>query len=380
MKKGLLLITIMLGLASCAPTPGQPVSSSMTTIPPTANLPNPGSAAAIPSETVRSPGDNLKTPSHFSGTVTLPAEIDPDTLAEITAINVPQVERLLTLNGHTNKVSSLAFSGDGRYLASAGMDGKIRLWEISLGQEKQTFPIHQADLNAIAFSPDGNLLASAEAIWDVESNEKLHTLEQNFVHLGHVAFSPDGSRLIIAGFQQSTKLWDVSTGKVLRTFDPPLEELGFFDIVFSPDGKWAAGGANHGMVNLWDANSGSLQAGLRSNYEGDLHAVAFSPDGQWLAAGGTDEVAFIWSLSSGEVIKELRLGNGIYSLAISPDGTLLATAGCDRTVKLWEVASWKLLRSLPHADELMAVAFSPDGKLLAAGGYDNSIAVWGVSP
>lgn len=375
MKTGLLLITLLLALASCAPTPGQPETTPGATIASQASLPSPD----YPSATVRPADDNLKKPGQISSTVTSSAEIDLDTLAVITASNVSQLERLITLTGHTNRVTDLVFSADGKNLASAGRDRNIRLWEIKSGKELYAFPIRESDLNVIAFSPDGSLLASAEAIWDVESKEKIQPLEQNPVAPGHVAFSPDGAQLIIAGFHQTVKLLDVATGKVQINFDPPQGVLGVFNIEFSPDGKLAAAGGNQGILSMWDVQTGSLLPGLQSNYHGDLHGIAFSPDGKWLAAGGSDEVATIWNIKSGEAIKVLPLGNGIYNLTVSPDGSLLATAGCDRTVKLWDVASWKLLRSLPHGDELMAVAFSQDSKLLAAGGYDNTIVVWGIS-
>ncbi len=299
-------------------------------------------------------------------------------LAVITSENARNLDKIVVLKGHTNRVTDLAFSGDGAYLASTGYEEKIRLWDVRTWQEVYIFPNSEADLNVIAFSPDGSLLASGQSIWDVESKEVVQKLEPRLVEPGHVAFSPDGSKIVVATSRKIT-VRQVSSGSELLNIDFPSDLLIVFNISYSPDGKWlAAGGGQTGMTYFWSSDTGQLVFTLGHGTERDIHDIAFSPDGQLLATGGSDTSARLWNISSGEEIHRLPL-IGMYSLALSPDGTLLATAGPDRAVKVWDVQAGTMLRSLQHADELMAVAFSPDGRLIAAGGYDNTIVVWGIS-
>jgi WD40 repeat protein len=290
-----------------------------------------------------------------------------------------QVELLHTLDGHSDRIIDLVFSGDGAYVASSSLDRTIKLWDVVNWQEVHTFSMSKVGFNGIALSPDGRLLASADAIWDVESGQVVHTLEEGRDVPGPVAFSPDGATLAIALESRAIKLWDVVSGEVVRTFTEQPDNV-TFRIVFSPDGALLAAGVHGGMVRLWDVASGRIAGTLQYGDEsGDVHDVAFSPDGSVLASGGTDSTVRLWDVTRGQLLHTLRHGNGLYGVAISPDGSLVASAVCDRTVKLWDVASGRLLRSLPHADEVMSVAFSPDGTLLVSGGYDNKIYLWGVS-
>jgi WD40 repeat protein len=296
-----------------------------------------------------------------------PEAISPDT--------VDQVELLHTLSGHSDKVYTLAFSGDGSHIASVSPDKTIRLWEAASGQEVHTFGISEVGMNDIAFSPDGRLLASSEVIWDVESKQIVRELERGVY--APVTFSPDGSILAVAPFDQPVKLLDVSSGQVVRTLD---NQAGNFapSMEFSPDGTLlATGGHLNGTVTLWDVENGQILRAFAHDTKSNFHGVAFSPDGQLLASAATEGTTKLWDVASGQVVLTLQ-GNGCYDVTFSPDGSLLATAGCDRTVKLWDVASGRLVRTLPHADEVMAVVFAPDGTLLASGGYDNQVYLWGI--
>ncbi len=300
-------------------------------------------------------------------------------MAVISAANAQDVDKITVLTGHTNRVTDLVFSGDGALLASTGYENKIHLWDVSTWKEVYKFPISEADLNVIAFSPDGSLLASGQAIWNAATKEIVQTLQERLVEPSHVAFSPDGSQIVVVA-NRKIRVLDVASGNEVLAFDVPAESRWLFGIAYSPDGKWlaASSGAN-GTVYFWSAETGELAFTLEQGNEHDVHDLAFTPDGRFLATGGTDYFARIWDVATGGELQKMPL-IGMYSLALSPDGTLLATAGPDRAVKLWEVQSGKMLRSLPHRDELMAVAFSPDGRLIAAGGYDNTIVIWGISP
>jgi WD40 repeat protein len=302
----------------------------------------------------------------------------------ISVDTVDQVEPLRTLSGHGDRVKALAFSGDGAHIASSSRDRTIRLWDLQSGQAVHTFSTSKVNLNGIAFSPDGSLLASADAIWDVESGQVVHTLEWRGSAPGAVAFSPDGSTLAVALESRPIIMLDVATGQEVRTFPEQADGAPFadgvvFSIEFSPDGALLAAGVHGGVVRLWDVASGQTVGVFEHGGEDDdVHDVAFSQDGRVLASGGNDCTVRLWDVASGQAMHILRPGDGLYGVAFSPDGAVVASAGCDRTVGLWDVETGKMLRRLPHADEVMTVAFSPDGTLLTSGGYDNAVYLWGI--
>ncbi len=329
--------------------------------------------ACVPSPTLE---PKVTAPAATPTAETLLPAVPPNKV--ITIDTIEAVERLFTLTAHTDRVTDVAFSADGVYLASSGRDRKIRVWDTQSWQEVHTFDIHLSDLNVIAFSPRANLMASSEMIWDVASEQEVHKHEYTG-EVGHVAFSPDGSMLAVAGFPATVTLWDVASNELIRTFDRQAEALGYFSVEFSPDGKQlAASGADNGTVTLWDVATGQITGMLEHGDRSDVHDLAFSLDGRLLAGGGTGSAVRIWDVASGEVVHKIPLNNGIYGLAFSPDGKILALASCNRVAQLWDVESGKMLVSLPHADELIDVDFSPDGTLLATGGYDNSVVIWGI--
>jgi len=374
---------ILLGLMSGCGKIEQAHPSTTSPLPPalnslTATLPQPTEAPPI-TATTASPSATtapLKPPN--DAVLSTPTNVN--VLDAISVETVDQVKHLYTLSGHRDRVISLAFSGDGAYLASSSRDNTIKLWDIASGQEVHAFSMNEGDINGIAFSPDGRFLASADAIWDVENRQVVHTLERGRQVPGHVAFSPDGSFLAVQLVDQAIKLWDVTSGQEVRTFEEHAESAVFFSIEFSPDGALLAAGGRDGTVRLWDVASGKIAGTLAYGNESHVHDVDFSPDSSLLASGGTDYTVRLWDVASGQVVQTLRHRDGLYSVAFSPDGKILASAGVEHVVRLWDVENGRVLRTLPHDDELMAVAFSPDGMLLAAGGYDNQIYLWGVPP
>jgi DNA-binding beta-propeller fold protein YncE len=295
--------------------------------------------------------------------------------AVISADTAGQVNLLSVLTAHGGYVTSLAFSGDGSLIASASMDHTIRLWDVASGQVVHTFRIGETCLNNIAFSPDGRLLASSEAIWDVETRQIVHLFEQSLC--AAIDFSPDGSTLAIANSDGPIMLWDVASWQVVRTLD---ERNLSHSIEYSPDGtQLAVHREPNAMVKLWDVASGQLLRTFPQIEENYIHGVAFSPDGQFLASAGADRgTTLVWDVATGQVVHTLQ-GNSCWDVTFSPDGSLLTTSGCDSTVMLWEVASGQLVRTLKHGGEVMAVVFAPDGTLLASGGYDRKIYLWGMS-
>jgi WD40 repeat protein len=231
------------------------------------------------------------------------------------------------------------------------------------------FDLDRAAVSAIAFSPDGSLLAAGDVdkkikLFDVKTAKAIRTLRDTGTIAQRMAFSPDGSLLASAGKEKAIRLWDVPTGQLLKTLAG--HTLAVSDVAFSPDGALLASSGYDGLINLWDAKTGKIVKTL-NGHDDAVTAVAFAPDGRRLASASQDQTAKLWDVQTGEVLATLRgHAGGVTDLAFAPDGSLIATAGTDRTVKLWEGDTGEIARTLDgFTENILGLDFSPDGQQLA---------------
>jgi serine/threonine protein kinase len=204
-----------------------------------------------------------------------------------------------TLKGHTNEVWSVAFSPDGETLASGSADTTVRLWRVSDGSTLRTLEGHTLPVTSVAFSPDGATLASG-------SND------------------------------DTVRLWRVSEGSLLRTLEGHTDTV--WSVTFSPDGETLTSGALDSTVCLWRVSDGTLLHTMEG-HKGSVRSVAFSPDGETLASGSYDDTVRLWRVSDGRLLRTLWHTNEVWSVAFSPDGAMLASGSEDGTVRLWRVAT-----------------------------------------
>jgi eukaryotic-like serine/threonine-protein kinase len=286
----------------------------------------------------------------------------------------------LTFKGHAGWVASVAFSPDGQRLASGSADQTVKIWDSANGRELLALKGHTDVVTSVAFSPDGGRLASGGRdktvkIWDSASRKELFSLKGHAAWVTSVAFSPDGRRLASGGFD-TVKIWDVATGQDLFTIKGHWPS-GFHSVAFSPDGRRLASASDDKTVKIWDVESGKELFSLKGHASG-VESVAFSPDGRRLASGSSDSTAKIWDSSTGKEPFSLKgHASGVESVAFSPDGQRLASGSADDTVKIWDVATDKEQFALRgHADWAGSVAFSPDGRRLVSGGRDQTVKIW----
>ena len=275
-----------------------------------------------------------------------------------------------TLRGHAALVLSVAFSPDGKMLASGSFDNTVKLWNLATGQELRTFEGHKQYVNSVAFSPDGKTLASGSydgtvRLWNPTTGQDLRLLRSHTKLAGAVAFNPDGKILASGSFD--VIMWNPATGQELRTLRG--HDRSVHSVAFSPDGKMLAAGSYYdNAVILWNPATGQELRLLRSHTK-LAGAVVFSPDGKMLASGGFDVI--LWNPATGQELRTLRgHKNKVASVAFSPDGRILASASYDSTVKLWDPATGQEFRTpkLPGC-AYSSVAFSLDGRMLASGSY-----------
>jgi WD40 repeat protein len=278
-----------------------------------------------------------------------------------------------------SELRGVAFSPEGRIIASSATDGSVKLWQPD-GKLLVMFQNPDAENGSfgLTFNPRGDRLAVAYGngtviLW----NQRGKRLKTFLAHGGAtfgVAFNPGGQVLATVGADAKANLWDAQ-GQLLRTLTGHQGEV--WGVVFSPDGQSIATGSRDKTVKLWRVRDGKLLSTL-TGYEGPVRALAFSPNGKVLVTGSDDATIRIWR-RDGTLIKAFRGHDAaVQAIAFSSNGEMFATASWDKTVRLWN-SDGSLLRTLKgHRDRVWTLAFSADSSTLATGSWDGTIRLWKV--
>jgi len=294
------------------------------------------------------------------------------------------VQPVYTLTEHGSAVYAVAFSADGRLLASNGRDGSVHIWEAATGRHRESFSPEIGSIWAVAFSPDGETIAVGAEFtgirrmrggvvgWISMSTGRLLRMKTvDTSRVGALAFNPGGDILASAS-RTAVRLWASDTGTQIHVINESLVS----DLSFSPDGRTLAVAASRSVV-FFDVSSGE-RTGTFTGHAGIVYAVSFSPDGTMLASGAGDGTVRLWCASSGELLRVLEgHTSAVYSVAFSPDGQFLASGARDNTVRLWEVSTGRRALALDEPrGTVSSVAYSPDGTLLATGAHDRTLRLW----
>jgi serine/threonine protein kinase len=281
---------------------------------------------------------------------------------------------------HKGTVNAVAFSPDGRLLATASEDKTVGLWQVGTWQKVRVFSGHTRAVETVAFTPDGRWLASGGVdktirVWDVSNGHELRRWVANKQGVSALAFTSNGSRLASGGGDGKVSVWDPTTGQESISF--LANEGGVDSLAFAPDNRIiaTAGGAEED-VKVWDVGTGRLQLTI-TGHSDVVTAVAFSPDGRWIASGSYDNTVRIWDSATGQ---ELHTFNGhedmVNDVAFSRDGHWLASASADETVRIWDASTGQQMRVLKGREgSVTCLAFSPTAGWLASG-EQRTVDIW----
>ncbi|MFO0807852.1 MAG: protein kinase [Gemmataceae bacterium] len=290
---------------------------------------------------------------------------------------------LLTLEGQAKEVRGVCFSPDGKWLATAGSDDTLKVWDVASGAVAQTIPAKHP--GCICFSPDGRLLAAGLSpgvgVWEVATGRQILSAGNNIVR--GVCFSPDGKRLATGDheFTNPVKVWEVESGK--QVLNPIGHGRLVMSVCYSPDGRYLASGSWDSTVKVWDAATGNEVYSFAG--ESRVACVRFSPSGDRLAASYGDYAGSgairVWDVATGREAITLRgHAKGVDGIQFSPDGRRIVSGSQDRSIKVWDVAGGKELRTYRgHTATVNGVSVSPDGRLLASAGADRTIKLWDMT-
>jgi WD40 repeat protein len=286
---------------------------------------------------------------------------------------------IATLKGHTDVVNSAVFSPDGGRIVTASNDMTARIWDARTGHVVAVLQ-HPAQVSDAAFSPDGKRVVTASndkaaRLWDAATGRMTSILQGHTDQLSSAAFSPDGGRIVTASYDQTARVWDVGSGRTLTILQGHTGGLNA--ATFSPDGRLIVTAAQDTTARVWDAASGRTVATL-PRHAASVASAVFSPDGRRIVTGSDDQSARIWDAASGREIKAFRAHADTVTRAVfSPDGARIATSSLDGTARLWDTVSPTDVRTLTgHADWVRGAAFSPDGRRIVTASQDHTARVW----
>ncbi len=288
-----------------------------------------------------------------------------------------------TLGGHAKSVNAVSFSPDGKILATASDDNTVKLWNTQTGEQIKTLTGHTDKVNSVSFSPNSQILATASndktaKLWDISTGQEIQTLTGHKNDVETLSFSPDSTVLATGSADTTIKFWNPNTGKEIKTLKGHNDKIQ--GLSFSPNGKQLATSSYDSTVKLWDTKTGKEIKTL-IEYTTSVNAVSFSPDGKQVVTGNDDKTVKLWDVNTGKDLKTLKgHTKSVHTVSFSPDGKRLVSGSDDNTIKVWDITTGKEIKTLKeHLKRVNQVSFSPDGKQLVSSSNDKTVKFWDIT-
>ena len=289
---------------------------------------------------------------------------------------LPKIAKIQIDKTHITKLSSVAFSPNGRYLLVGGKDRKLWLWNLKTGKLVKTFVGHSDIISSVAFSSDSRYAISGSRdrtvrIWNVNSGRLLDTYRGHNGFVSSVNFSSDGRYVLSGSYDKTLQFWDRRNARLIRRF-----KRGNWVLSMDISRRFALSGHRDRTMRLWNLDTGKLRRSFRaSSY---FMSVAFFPNANRIVSGHTDNSLRLWDVNSGRMLRRFWGHNGsVFSVDVSPDSSKIVSGSRDNTVKLWNAYSGRLIHTFKHQDDVYSVKFTSDSNRIISAGNDG-IFLWDI--
>ena len=293
------------------------------------------------------------------------------------------------LIGHTDLVSSLSITSDGRHAVSGSWDGTLRVWELKTGRCLRVLKGHSDIVNTVTLTPDGRYVVSGSndktiRLWEPETGRCIRTMKGHAINILSVSISSDGRYAISGGEGETLEFWELGTGSCKSTMRGHTSFVN--SVALTPDGRYAVSGGIDRVLRLWEPESGRCMCTMEGHTRAVL-SVALTPDGRYAISGSEDKTMRVWELETGRCVRAMKenIRDGaqgyqqryVYSVNITSDGRYAVSGSVDRRLWVWELETGRCIRTMEGHDRMVhSVALTPDGRYAVSGSRDNTLRLW----